>query len=393
MKKKVLIVFTNLNLKVEEGAKHRINSYINVYNKAEYDVEILGFLKTNWFTINKKRFVNQKAKWRYRICPLPISQHFLFTKLLEWWFKLNIVIQTNIRQYDIVQMEGRSYRSILCNNKSKYITDFHGDSVYEYSEMKGVSQSHWFVKWLLQGQKYSVLTSDMCIFVSENLKKQIEKNTSEKVKDYAVVSCGVDIERFTLATPPKAMAEKLKERIVIGYSGGLQKWQNIEQIIDLAIRLFATDNRIFLMIYTNHDISPYQSKLDTLGAGNYQVIALKSAEIPAYLKLLDAGLLIRDNLVLNIVSSPTKICEYLAAGLPVICTEFSGDYARSVINGETGYILNNNTIRASELSDILCYLQNVKANKSIFSQKCVEKAAQRTFEVEFTTQTNKIREL
>lgn len=393
MKKKVLIVYPGLNLKVDEGARHRMNSYINAYNQAEYDVDILGFLKTNWFTISRNKFVNQKAKWKYRIYPLPVSKHLLFTQLLEWWIKLNMAIQTNVKQYDIVQMEAESYWSILCNKRSKYITDFHGDSVHEYCEMKRVYQNYWFIKWLLRKQKHSVITSDMCIFVSENLKEQIEKNVDERVKNYVIVSCGVDVKRFASAKAPKAMAEKLKERIVIGYSGGLQKWQNIEQIIDLTIRLFATDNRIFLMIYTNHDISPYQSKLDALGAGNYRVIALKSAEIPAYLKLLDAGLLIRDNLVLNIVSSPTKICEYLAAGLPVICTEFSGDYARSVINGETGYILNNNTMRASELSDILCYLQNVKANKSIFSQKCVEKAAQRTFEAEFMTQTNKMREL
>lgn len=390
MKKKVLIVFPGLNLKVDEGAKHRINSYIDAYDKAGYDVEVLGFLKTNWLTIGKKRLVNQKAKWKFRIYPLPISKHFLLSKLLIWWIQLNMAIQTNVGRYDIVQMEGRSFRSILCNKRSKYITDFHGDSVHEYCEMNKVSHSNWFAKCLLYMQMHSVATSDMCIFVSENLKKQIEKNTGVKVKKYAVVSCGVDIDRYVWAQPPKTMAEKLKDRIVIGYSGGLQRWQNIGIIIDLAMRLFTADNRIFLMIYTNHDISPYQSKLDALGASNYEVLALKSEEVPAYLKLLDAGLLIRDNLVLNIVSSPTKICEYLAAGLPLICTQFSGDYARSIVNGKTGYVLNNSTATVSELSELLDYLQNVKANKSIFSQKCIEKAAQRTFEAEFTILINKI---
>lgn len=390
MKRKVLIVYPGLNLNIDEGAKHRLNSYINAYYKAGYDVEILGFLKTYWFTLNKKSLVDSKAKWRFRIYPLPISRHYLLTKLLEWWLKISVAIQTNIRQYDVVQMETLSCRSTLCNKRSRYITDFHGDLVHEYCEMKGVSQKHWFVKWALRMQKQSVATSDICIYVSENLKIQIEKNTGIKGQHHVVVSCGIDMEKFSSAQAPPAIAEKLKERIVVGYSGGLHKWQNIEKIIDLAMCLSAVDNRIFLMIYTNSDISSYQSKLNALGANNYEVMALKSAEVPTYLKLLDVGLLIRDNMVLNIVSSPTKICEYLAAGLPLVCTQFSGDYARSIVNGETGYVLNSSIATATELSELLCFLQDVKENPRKYSERCLEKVTQRTFEFEFATLIDKM---
>ena len=53
-----------------------------------------------------------------------------------------------------------------------------------------------------------------------------------------------------------ALREKmhLKERIVLCYLGGLQKWQCVEETLDIFLRLKKKDDRYFLCIYTNDDL-------------------------------------------------------------------------------------------------------------------------------------------
>ena len=140
---------------------------------------------------------------------------------------------------------------------------------------------------------------------------------------YGIISCGVDFDYFESSITPLEYKDIINEKIVLGYSGGLQKWQNIDKIINIVARLREIDSNIYLMIFTNHSIDIYKKLLLKIGEENYNVKALKAKDIPSYLKLFDAGFLLRDNWVLNKVSSPTKICEYLAAGVPVICTQYS----------------------------------------------------------------------
>ena len=54
----------------------------------------------------------------------------------------------------------------------------------------------------------------------------------------------------------------LKERIVLCYLGGLQKWQCVEETLDIFLRLKKKDDRYFLCIYTNDDLTPFAKKIE-----------------------------------------------------------------------------------------------------------------------------------
>jgi len=144
------------------------------------------------------------------------------------------------------------------------------------------------------------------------------------------------------------------------------------------------------MICTNHSIEPYEKLLLQLGRENYTVLSLKAGDVPSYLKLFDAGFLLRDNWILNKVSSPTKICEYLAAGVPVICTRFSGDYTRSVFSCVTGFILNETNITQEELIGLYKWLHIVKTERIIVEEKCRMQVVERLFNTEFLVAYSKM---
>ena len=390
MSKKVLIVFPGIWIKKDEGQKHRLNCHINEYKKAGFDVSTLAFCKDALFSTESKH-LNSNAKWIIRPYILPITKCIIFTKILQFYMKTIVAIHSWIGNYDVIQVELWGLRSCFCKNRGvKYIVDVHGDVVHEAKEVKNLPQ--WYIDYCVKQQKEFVGNADICIVVSENLKKQLEINTGNRIKDYVAISCGVDINRFTDAFKPDYKEQNLENRIVLGYCGGLQKWQNFGQMVDLAIRLHKLDERIFLMVYSNGDPTDYQKKLDILGDENYFLKGLASKDVPGYLKLLDAGLLLRSDLILNKVSSPTKICEYLAAGVPMICTRHSGDYARSITNGINGFVADEPDFTEAEVKELLQWLLKVKANREEISSKCVKSVEDRTFEAEFNILANKLKE-
>jgi glycosyltransferase involved in cell wall biosynthesis len=215
---------------------------------------------------------------------------------------------------------------------------------------------------------------------------------SIKIGKNPIISCGVDLNLYKKASLEYDLGVDVKGRIIVGYCGGLQMWQNINAISDVVRRLYQLDRRIFFVIYTAFDIpDDLNIKLQQLGENNYTVKSLKPSEVPSALKRLDAGFLLRDNLPLNIVSSPTKICEYLAAGVPVICTPYSGDYSRSVQTGRTGYVfIDYPEILESDIERLLCYLIKVKSERDYYSKLCIEAASRRTFDKEYENLTNMI---
>ena len=378
--KRVLIVFPGIKIKNDEGSKHRLNCHINEYKRRGYEVDVLAFCKDAIFRCDSK-FLNNNAHWIIRPYLIPMGKNVFLAKCLIAYQRFITALHTWYKKYNVVQMEIYGTCSSLCRKRPLYITDFHGDSVNERREMNLFKPWVWDLLLFLQDE--SIKKSDVCIVVSENLKNQLEINTGAKINKYSLISCGVDINRFKEAPRVQIDGIDLSNRIVLGYCGGFHGWQNFDMMIDLAIRLHKIDSRIFLLVFSNGNKEPYKEKLSELGTENYFIKGLPSKEVPSHLKLMDAGLLLRSDLVLNKVSSPTKICEYLAAGVPLICTQYSGDYGRSVIHKKNGFVAAEPAFTDAEVKDVMEWLKYVKINRAKVAQLCMDSVMDRTFEAEF----------
>lgn len=386
--KNVLIVFPGLRLDVDEGAKHRLNCHINEYSKRGDKVTVLAICRSGIFRKDRKRFMNTNAKWILMPYILPMSKNIILTKILDFYLGIVLMFVTWAKRYDLIQMEIQNIKNKLCR-KSVYITDIHGDALYEEIEPKNKNEEDWFAVYLRSLQRKIIKDSDHCIVVSDNLKLQLEDNTGLQIKNYSVISCAVDYERFSKAER-NSLPLDLSNRIVVGYSGGLQAWQNFDKMIDIVASLRVMLPQLFFLVYTNNPVEPYKQHLDQIGSENYYIKSLSSSDVPGFLKLFDAGFLLRDNLILNKVSSPTKICEYLAAGVPMICTQYSGDYKRSVKDNTTGFVSKETILDSAEINALAQWLVDVKNNRSIYYSNCQEAASHRTFTEEFNVFYNQI---
>jgi glycosyltransferase involved in cell wall biosynthesis len=64
-------------------------------------------------------------------------------------------------------------------------------------------------------------------------------------------------------------------------------------------------------------------------------------DVPAYLRRASLGVSFRKSAFAQIAASPTKIPEYLAAGLPVVCNAGIGDMDELVEREQVGVVLRN----------------------------------------------------
>src|SRR5262249_33692894 len=76
-----------------------------------------------------------------------------------------------------------------------------------------------------------------------------------------------------------------------------------------------------------------------LGERDYCIGAVPPSEIPAYLRRAKVGLSFRKPAFSQIAASPTKVPEYLAAGMPVVSNAGIGDTDRTLLDDRVGIVV------------------------------------------------------
>jgi glycosyltransferase involved in cell wall biosynthesis len=99
---------------------------------------------------------------------------------------------------------------------------------------------------------------------------------------------------------------------------------------------------------------------------------IKAVEHDKVLQLLligDIGFLLRDESIVNRVASPTKFAEYCLAGLPVITTDFVGDFSAIIKEHDLGWIVDLHNIDRLD-QGLISFIRNVQANRKLWALRC-----------------------
>lgn len=68
MNKRILLVFPGLRPHLNEGAKHRLNSYIENYKTQGYIVDVLCFYRDISYIGRLNKYINSNANWHFGKC-------------------------------------------------------------------------------------------------------------------------------------------------------------------------------------------------------------------------------------------------------------------------------------------------------------------------------------
>jgi glycosyltransferase involved in cell wall biosynthesis len=163
-----------------------------------------------------------------------------------------------------------------------------------------------------------------------------------------VIPCCVDIENFNPAsivdTDKAALREKLgiePTTTVLSYVGSVGTWYLLPEMVHFFSRwLLKIPNSVFLFI-TPDNPSSIMIAADAKGIAADRVIIRSSsrADMPLHISISDYSLFFIRPSFSKQASSPTKLGEILAMGIPVICNRGVGDVAESVEGHSVGWVL------------------------------------------------------
>ena len=138
---------------------------------------------------------------------------------------------------------------------------------------------------------------------------------------------------------------KLTGRRVIVYLGSFGGWYMTNEMTELLAAAHRRDPQTFSMILTQ---SPQQTVVDRMSSlgieqKDFLVTQVTPEQVPYYLKAADIAISFIKPCYSKQSSSPTKIAEYLASGLPVVCNPGVGDLDKLIVENRAGALLEDFT--------------------------------------------------
>lgn len=325
--------------------------YLRELRKDGVDVELLTF-EPGW---PQSWTAQERATWQAKLATDGIRWHArtyhkrpslpatLYDIATGAWHARRIVKQTGAQV-----LHARSHVAAAVGALAKALTgakllfDIRGFMAEEYVDA-GVWPADGLLFRLTKAAERKLLRSaDAYVVLTEKARQIL---LSETAKPFAVIPCCVDAGRFAAAATLDREAIRgelgLSGRRVLVYVGALGGWYLTEELAEFLATAHAQDPQTFSLILTQSPPEKLTARLQALGVQpeNVLVRGVPPAEVPRYLKAADVALSFIKPCFSKLSSSPTKIAEYLASGLPVVSNAGIGDVDEMILGARVGVIL------------------------------------------------------
>ena len=202
-------------------------------------------------------------------------------------------------------------------------------------------------KFFKFAEKTFLNKSDAIVCLTNEAKKiYLSQNEDLSREDMYLVRTCVDTEKFNIKLNPK------EQNLTFGYIGTTDTAYDINKVLNFYYR-FNEVYQSLLYIYTNSDHKFLLDRIPSkfIDSKNIVVKRVHHKGIPNALRSIDIGIFfLKENFSIR-ASMPTKIGEFLACGIPIVCNQFNQDI-KEIINEESGYLLNFDSYDGSHLAEI-----------------------------------------
>lgn len=229
--------------------------------------------------------------------------------------------------------------------KPKLIFDIRGFFPEEYTDAGVWPENGILFRTAKRVERWLMRESDGFVILTEKGREMVLANETRPVE---VIPCCVDFAtRFPADTPSQRdeMREKLgvSGRTVYTHVGALGGLYLTKELADLMAAARELDQRAFALFLTQSDPQELVSLLRERGFAENDYFAgrVDPSEIASYLSAADVGLSFVKATYATQSRSPTKIPEYLAAGLPVIANSGVGDVDELIQTEKVGLLIDN----------------------------------------------------
>ena len=330
-------------------------------NHSKYKPFVLSFEETNISKEESLEFQSIIKMYDSKInfLPVTISKKGIMPTLFNFIWKGSKILYSIVRKYDIKLLHARSFIpaflsviiKIIFKPSIKVVYDNRGlyiDEKILSGQIKKASIKEKFFRWF---EKYAVKNCDRMVVVSNQFKSHLLNKRKNKTSSKIAV-----IPNRTLIDMNIDLTKKYSNKITLVYSGSHAIWQNSSELKELFFQalIIFDDVRFKVISYEQDNFQRLFSTENGL-LKRINIFSVEPIKVKEELSKCNCGILLRENNLINNVSSPLKFAEYLAAGLPVLLSEGVGDTESIIIKYNVGVLIkNNNYITAlKELRELL----------------------------------------
>jgi glycosyltransferase involved in cell wall biosynthesis len=265
------------------------------------------------------------------------ASHTLATKAAESLRAFAALVLRALRQRPRI-VHARSYlpaavaRAVtMVTPGARFIFDCRGLLGDEYVDFGHWQRDSFRYQLIKAAEKRLFARADGIVTLTDRLRRWLyeEARFVDPQKPIEVIPCCVDLTRFRVDVNARATTRAalgLGDRFVLAYAGNLGAWYCEEQMA----RLFAAIRRrrdAAFAVFTRASSDRLRGHLARLGVATDDVIVrnLPQTEMATVLSAADAAVSFAEARFSKIASSPVKVPEYLAVGLPTVLNRGVGD--------------------------------------------------------------------
>jgi Glycosyl transferases group 1 len=294
---------------------------------------------------------------------------FLFTNRIGFGVLLNFLALASILFGDlirgnqvIIQIRTSGYWSplLLLKKLSKRISVIYDSRAAEAEEIKygfkgkiPEKQYNRMISYAENCEKRMVEIADQVFCVSNvMIEYHLSLNPALDRGKFFLYPCCADADQFSFSAETRdTLRAKLgiAGKTVLVYSGGIEmSWHIPDKVFELFASLEKRHENYFFIVLTPHQVlaERYRNQYG-ISKDNCLITSVKNSEVVNYLCAADAAVLLREDVLMNNVASPTKFAEYVMSGLPVIISEHVGDFSEFVRTNNIGLVLSKQMLEGS----------------------------------------------
>lgn len=341
----------------------QILPYLIGINDSSKSIFIVSVEKPERFSKNfeklNKELIEKNIYWE----PLLFSQKFgIFGKI---WDFLKIYFTTTklsfSKKINIVHARGHVSAQVASFLKKifkvRYIFDFRGLWVDERVDKGGWDLEKYFDRLQYKYFKYKEIkllkNADHIVLLTNKVKDEICRISETNYDKLTVIPCCADFNHFTLQTESKKLSSRKilgipNNSLVFGFLGSVGPMYLLDdyfKFIELIYKRYALiDIDVFGLLITNDLNAANLAKrriVDENLNQNIIVLSTSRSQVPELLHSLDVLISFISSTYARQASSPTKIAESFACGIPIISNQGVGDVEDHINDINGGKIISN----------------------------------------------------
>jgi len=235
--------------------------------------------------------------------------------------------------------------------RSKLIFDFRGLWVDERVDKSGWNLNSAIDKmqylFFKKIEKKLIKKSDHIIALTEAVVPELIRMGAKDIAKITVIPCCADFNHFKIFSDESRfkIRENLgipKNSIVLGYLGSIGSIYPIDRVFRL-LELSIKDNNNVYLFFITQDLKLLSQEMNRnlsneLHKNVISTSAIRS-EVPKLVSAMDVLISFYQPTYARLATSPTKMAECFASGIPVICNEEVGDVKSFVNELDAGIIV------------------------------------------------------